>query len=49
MKNFPISKNFSKYDFYFYTYRNVQENHSHFDGNLDQSPGDKANSEPALT
>ena len=31
----------------FYTYRNVQENHSHFDSNLDQSPGDKAKCEPA--
>ena len=49
MKNFPISKNFSKYEFYFYTYRNVQENHSHFDGILDLSPRDEANCEPAAT
>ena len=33
----------------FYTYRNVQENHSHFDGNLGLSPREKAIFEPALT
>ena len=36
-------------NFMIYTYRNVQENHSHFDGNSDLSPREKAFSEPAPT
>ena len=32
-----------------YSYRSARENHSFFDVNLDLSPGDKVNSEPAAT
>ena len=49
MKVFPITKIFQNVIFMLYTYRNVQENHSLFGVDLDLSPGDKANSEPAAT
>ena len=48
-KIFRLSKISQIAIFVFYTYRNVQENHSHFDGILDLSPRDEANSEPAAT